>query len=67
MAPSISLREYIRWEGEEATEPTSTIVLTSEKSTFVDIRILKPKEASTKVTGDGSKRRSAMRRTSADE
>ncbi|KAK4184069.1 hypothetical protein QBC35DRAFT_506723 [Podospora australis] len=38
----ISIREYIRWLPDGASEPTSTIVLTSPKRRFVDVRILKP-------------------------
>lgn len=42
MAPGISLRESIRWLPDQASEPTSTIVLTSPENRFVDIRIYKP-------------------------
>ncbi|KAK3318710.1 hypothetical protein B0H66DRAFT_640060 [Apodospora peruviana] len=35
----ISVREYIRWLPDEASEPTSTIVLTSPQRRFVDIRV----------------------------
>ena len=42
MAPSISIREYIRWSPEPASEPTTTVVLTSAESRFVDIRLLNP-------------------------
>ncbi|KAK7443661.1 hypothetical protein Landi51_09009 [Colletotrichum acutatum] len=38
---SISFREHIRWIPDEASEPTSTIVLTSPQRRFVDLRILK--------------------------
>ncbi|KAF6803926.1 hypothetical protein CSOJ01_10552 [Colletotrichum sojae] len=38
---SISFREHIRWLPDEASEPTSTIVLTSPQRRFVDLRILK--------------------------
>ncbi|KAL2143761.1 hypothetical protein VTI28DRAFT_10058 [Corynascus sepedonium] len=38
----ISVREYIRWVPEEPSEPTSTIVLTTPKRLFVDLRVLKP-------------------------
>lgn len=41
MAPNISIREYIRWLPEEASEPTTTLVLTSAENRFVDIRIIK--------------------------
>ncbi|GAM84096.1 hypothetical protein ANO11243_020880 [Dothideomycetidae sp. 11243] len=37
--PSISWREYIQWVPDEPSEPTSTLVLTSPKRRFVDIRI----------------------------
>ncbi|KAK0620051.1 hypothetical protein B0T14DRAFT_537645 [Immersiella caudata] len=36
----ISIRKYIRWLPDEASEPTSTIVLTSPERRFVDLRIL---------------------------
>ncbi|KAK4099255.1 hypothetical protein N658DRAFT_498627 [Parathielavia hyrcaniae] len=38
----ISIREYIRWLPDEASEPTSTIVLTTPQRRFVDVRVLKP-------------------------
>ncbi|KAI1122915.1 hypothetical protein F5Y10DRAFT_63664 [Nemania abortiva] len=38
---SISIRDSIRWLPDAASEPTSTIVLTSPGRRFVDIRILK--------------------------
>ncbi|KAI5926453.1 hypothetical protein F4810DRAFT_539528 [Camillea tinctor] len=37
---SISIRESIRWLPDPASEPTSTVVLTSPGRRFVDIRIL---------------------------
>jgi hypothetical protein len=37
----ISIRESIRWLPDEASEPTSTIVLTTPNRRFVDLRILK--------------------------
>lgn len=37
---SISIRKYIRWGSEPPSEPTSTLVLTSPGSRFVDIRVL---------------------------
>ncbi|OCK85794.1 hypothetical protein K432DRAFT_227934 [Lepidopterella palustris CBS 459.81] len=40
--PNISTRDYIFWKGSYATEPTSTLVLTSSTSKFIDIRIFKP-------------------------
>lgn len=44
--PNISIRDYIYWKGSYATEPTSTLVLTSPGSKYLDIRILKPPTAS---------------------
>ncbi|KAI0433955.1 hypothetical protein F5Y09DRAFT_18235 [Xylaria sp. FL1042] len=38
---SISIRDSIRWLPDVASEPTSTVVLTSLERRFVDIRILK--------------------------
>ncbi|KAI0405355.1 hypothetical protein F4802DRAFT_597189 [Xylaria palmicola] len=38
---SISIRRSIRWLPDAASEPTSTIVLTSPERRFVDIRVLK--------------------------
>lgn len=38
---SISIREHIKWGAEPPSEPTSTLVLTSPRRYFVDIRILK--------------------------
>lgn len=37
----ISVRKYIRWIPAPATEPTSTVVLTSPARRFVDVRILR--------------------------
>ncbi|UKZ78580.1 hypothetical protein TrVFT333_006326 [Trichoderma virens FT-333] len=37
---SISFRKFIRWLPDEASEPTSTLVLTSPEKRFVDIRVL---------------------------
>ncbi|KAI1381385.1 hypothetical protein F4677DRAFT_123864 [Hypoxylon crocopeplum] len=39
---SISIRSHIRWLPDPASEPTSTLVLTSSGRWFVDVRILKP-------------------------
>ncbi|KAF7563084.1 hypothetical protein G7046_g1012 [Stylonectria norvegica] len=39
---SISIRKYIQWHPDEASEPTSTIVVTSPERRFVDLRILRP-------------------------
>ncbi len=36
----ISIREYIRWIPDEASEPTTTVVLTSPEHRFVDVRLL---------------------------
>lgn len=36
---SISFRKFIRWLPDEASEPTSTLVLTSPEKRFVDIRV----------------------------
>ncbi|KAH0559921.1 hypothetical protein GP486_003559 [Trichoglossum hirsutum] len=40
--PTISKRRSIRWLPDEAIEPTSTLVLTSHRQHFVDLRIFKP-------------------------
>ncbi|ETS81679.1 hypothetical protein PFICI_06681 [Pestalotiopsis fici W106-1] len=45
---SISIRESIRWLPEEATEATTTIVLTSPEKRFVDLRIFNPEKAESK-------------------
>ncbi|KAH7165442.1 hypothetical protein EDB81DRAFT_779235 [Dactylonectria macrodidyma] len=45
---SISLREHIRWLPDEASEPTSTIVVTSPQRRFVDLRIFRPTEGDQK-------------------
>lgn len=42
---SISVREFIRWLPQEASEPTSTIVVTSPERRFVDIRVIRPEGA----------------------
>ncbi|KAK5989473.1 hypothetical protein PT974_10995 [Cladobotryum mycophilum] len=39
---SISIRKYIQWLPKEASEPTSTLVLTSPERRYVDIRVLLP-------------------------
>lgn len=39
---SISIREFIKWLPDEASEPTSTIVVTSPGRRFVDIRANRP-------------------------
>ncbi|KAI0016686.1 hypothetical protein F4780DRAFT_797552 [Xylariomycetidae sp. FL0641] len=47
---SISIRKSIRWLPEPASEPTSTLVLTSPGRRFVDIRVLLPTTTSTEPT-----------------
>ncbi|KAL7921416.1 hypothetical protein ACQKWADRAFT_313998 [Trichoderma austrokoningii] len=39
---SLSFRKFIRWLPDGASEPTSTLVLTSPEKRFVDIRVLLP-------------------------
>ncbi|KAF2813929.1 uncharacterized protein BDZ99DRAFT_567642 [Mytilinidion resinicola] len=39
--PNISVREYICWQGDTPSEPTSTLVTTSKENYYVDIRIYK--------------------------
>ena len=53
---SISLRDFIRWLPDDASEPTSTIVVTSPGRRFVDIRALLPEGAtpSTWPTKEGN-------------
>ncbi|KAI0357358.1 hypothetical protein OH77DRAFT_93892 [Trametes cingulata] len=41
---SISERLYIRWFPDEASEPTSTLVLTTPSRHFVDLRFFKPSD-----------------------
>lgn len=43
---TISHRKFIRWLPDEASEPTSTLVLTSRDNRFVDIRVLLNDEGS---------------------
>nr|POF03869.1 hypothetical protein CFP56_21625 [Quercus suber] len=54
MAPHISVRESIKWvlPGGEASEPTSTLVLTSSDNYFVDVRIFKASEKQGKATSE---------------
>lgn len=60
----ISRRKFIRWLPDEASEPTSTIVLTSPQDRFVDLRIISASEldwaiagtASSTTTEDGTRR-----------
>lgn len=47
--PTVTTRRYIRWATDPATEPTTTLVLTSPAGHFVDIRVLLPE--TTKVAG----------------
>ncbi|WPG99843.1 Hypothetical protein R9X50_00266300 [Acrodontium crateriforme] len=42
MTPNISIRESIRWPPHAASEPTSTVVLTSGKRYYVDVRVTHP-------------------------
>ncbi|KAH9820897.1 Protein HRI1 [Teratosphaeria destructans] len=39
--PHISKREWIKWPPEPESEPTNTLVLTSNTGKFIDIRVLK--------------------------
>ncbi|KAK7424244.1 hypothetical protein QQX98_000512 [Neonectria punicea] len=48
---SISLREHIRWLPDEASEPTSTIVVTSPHRRYVDLRIYRPENSEKTWTG----------------
>ncbi|KAM5538588.1 hypothetical protein V8D89_007617 [Ganoderma adspersum] len=43
---SISERLYIRWFPDEASEQTSTLVLTARNRQFVDLRLFKPEDPS---------------------
>lgn len=36
---TVSYRKFIRWLPDDASEPTSTIVLTSRENRFVDVRV----------------------------
>ncbi|KAI0701559.1 hypothetical protein C8T65DRAFT_579536 [Cerioporus squamosus] len=47
---SISERLYIRWLPDEASEPTSTLVLTASNKQFVDLRLIKPSSPSAPYT-----------------
>ncbi|KAI1168580.1 hypothetical protein F5B18DRAFT_646367 [Nemania serpens] len=51
---SISIRDSIRWSPDAASEPTSTVVLTSSGHRFVDIRILKDAGADGSSAAAGS-------------
>jgi len=50
----ISIRESIRWLPDAASEPTTTIVLTTPQRRFVDIRVLKPTSSADGDTGGQS-------------
>jgi len=54
----ISIREYIRWPPASASEPTSTVVLTSPERRFVDVRII-PDGGGPGPSGSGSGRSSS--------
>lgn len=41
MAPSISIRDSIRFLPKPPAEPTNTVVLTSPEGRFVDVRIFR--------------------------
>ncbi|OAA51280.1 sodium/nucleoside cotransporter [Beauveria brongniartii RCEF 3172] len=49
---TVSYRKYIRWYPDEASEPTSTLVLTSPENRFVDLRILLPPNGGTKLSNE---------------
>ncbi|OAA63093.1 sodium/nucleoside cotransporter [Cordyceps fumosorosea ARSEF 2679] len=51
---TVSHRKYIKWHPDEASEPTSTVVLTSPENRFVDLRILLPPGGSDKLSQDPS-------------
>lgn len=51
---SISFRKFIRWVPEEASEPTSTLVLTSPEKRFVDIRVLLPDGKDSLANNEGN-------------
>lgn len=51
---SLSFRKFIRWLPDEASEPTSTLVLTSPEKRFVDIRVLLP-DGKDSLAGDEGK------------
>ncbi|KAF2097542.1 hypothetical protein NA57DRAFT_77798 [Rhizodiscina lignyota] len=55
--PHISIRKHICWDphnGGVPSEPTSTVVLTSARSFYVDVRMLKANEAGQTSTEAGS-------------
>ncbi|OAA71085.1 sodium/nucleoside cotransporter [Akanthomyces lecanii RCEF 1005] len=49
---TVSHRKYIRWYPDEASEPTSTVVLTSPENRFVDLRILLPPDGAAKLSNE---------------
>jgi hypothetical protein len=51
---TISHRKFIRWLPDEASEPTSTLVLTSPAGRFVDLRVLLPESAGQPLSDDPS-------------
>lgn len=51
---TVSHRKYIKWHPDEASEPTSTLVLTSPENRFVDLRILLPPDGSRQLSNDPS-------------
>jgi hypothetical protein len=53
----ISIRKHIRWLPDEASEPTSTIVLTSRQKRFVDIRLLRAVSDAEEATQDKKRKR----------
>ncbi|KAF2718185.1 hypothetical protein K431DRAFT_315174 [Polychaeton citri CBS 116435] len=46
---SLSHRKWIRWLPEEASEPTTTLVLTSPEKRFVDLRVFKPPKGNDEI------------------
>lgn len=50
---SISRRAFIQWLPEKPSEPTSTVVLTSPQSRFVDIRLLQDRSQGRPVSRQG--------------
>ncbi|TQV95089.1 sodium/nucleoside cotransporter [Cordyceps javanica] len=49
---TVSHRKYIRWYPDEASEPTSTVVLTSPENHFVDLRILLPPDGAANLSNE---------------
>lgn len=50
----ISRRKFIRWLPDPASEPTTTIVLTSPQDRFVDLRIVSPTSLDWAIAGTAS-------------